>query len=97
MIVESLPDELREALESIAFKPRRKLWLGSSEMDAVVVRLCEGRALGLRLLAAIVNRSEDYLRIKVLPRLMKAGRLRPLYPETPNDPRQAYTAGKLDT
>jgi predicted HTH transcriptional regulator len=89
---DTLPDKLREQLESVAFKPRRQLWLSSVEMDEVVIRLCHGQALGLRVLAKLANRKEDYLRIKVLPRLIKSGRLRVLYPESPNDPRQAYTS-----
>lgn len=64
-------------------------------MREVVITLCAGRFLGLRLLAELLNRKDfDSLRERVLNLLVQQGLLRRAFPR-PNDPRQAYTSSPI--
>lgn len=60
-------------------------------MIGVIATLCEGRYMTVRVLAQLLNRSEDYLRKDYINPLVRSGDLVPAFPEAPNDPRQAYT------
>ncbi len=64
-------------------------------MQEVVIALCKGRFLGLRLLAELLHRKDfDSLRERVLNHLVQQGLLRRAFPR-PNDPRQAYTSSPI--
>jgi ATP-dependent DNA helicase RecG len=60
-------------------------------VQQTVLALCDGRYLGLRLLAELLNRRDEKdFRIRILNPLLMRGTLLPAYPKA-NDPRQAYT------
>ena len=82
---------LRQTASPVSRRPRVR----SEVMREVVVALCAGRFLGLRLLAALLNRKDfDSLRERVLNLLVQEGVLRRAFPR-PNDPRQAYTSSPI--
>jgi predicted HTH transcriptional regulator len=67
------------------------------QVRQTVLALCNGRYLGLRVLADLLNRRDDKdLRTRILKPLLVEGALLPAYPKA-NDPRQAYmtNAGAL--
>ena len=60
------------------------------QVRQTVLALCDGRYLGLRVLADLLNRRDDSdLRTRILKPLLTEGALLPAYPKA-NDPRQAY-------
>ena len=61
-------------------------------MIGVISEICEGRYVTLRVLAKLLGRSENYLRQGYLNPLVRSGGLMLAFPQSPNDPRQAYTA-----
>ena len=63
-------------------------------MRPVVLSLCDGCYIGLRLLAELLNRDSDDLRKRILNPLVKEGALRRAF-RRPNDPRQAYTSSPI--
>lgn len=60
-------------------------------LQEVLLALCAGRYLGLRVLARVLQRDPDDLRKRTLSRMVKDGQLKPAHAAT-KDPRQAYTA-----
>lgn len=85
-----LPAELAE-LETISAPVREKGRVAPEVMRSIVLRLCEGRFLGLRVLAHLLARDAADLSRRVLNPLVKDKSLRRAFPR-PNDPRQAYTS-----
>ena len=61
-------------------------------MIGAICELCEGRYVTLRVLAQLLGRSENYLRQGYLNPLVRSGDLILAFPQSPNHPRQAYTA-----
>ena len=61
-------------------------------MTGVIATLCDGRYMTVRVLAHLLDRSEDYLRQVYINPLVRSGDLVQAFPRAPNDPRQAYTA-----
>ena len=61
-------------------------------MEAVVLELCNGLRLTLSELSGLLKRAPASLRTKTLTPVIRAGRLRYIFPDTPNRPDQAYTA-----
>ncbi|PHS26433.1 MAG: AAA family ATPase [Methylophaga sp.] len=83
--------QLKQQLEDIALNPRTKKQIPEDSMHAIIISLCRGRYLTLKLLSEIVDRNEDYLRRK-LNILCRNKLLIRAFPKNPNDPRQAYTS-----
>lgn len=81
-------DELHQ-LESLAQPVSSRQRADPELMREVVLQLCTGRYLGVRVLAHLLNRDQSDLVRRVLTPLVNEGRLRRAYPR-PNDPRQAY-------
>ncbi len=90
--LDGLKTELRERLENIAKPAQVSRKINKQEMADLICGLCNGRFLGLKVLAVLLGRSESYLRQGHLNPLVEQGRLRRAFPTTPNDPRQAYTS-----
>ena len=90
--LDGLKTELRKRLESIAEPAKVSRKINKLEMADLICSLCNGRFLGLKVLAVLLGRSESYLRQGHLNPLVEQGRLRRAFPTTPNDPRQAYTS-----
>lgn len=85
------PAELSE-LESISAAVREKGRVSPEVMRNTVLKLCQGRYLGLRILASLLGRDAADLSRRVLNPLVKEEKsLRRAFPR-PNDPRQAYTS-----
>ncbi|HEY8742506.1 MAG TPA: transcriptional regulator, partial [Chloroflexota bacterium] len=59
-------------------------------IEDVILKLCTGRFLTLKELAALLNRSADKLRIRYLTDLVRSHALELRYPNAPNHPAQAY-------
>ncbi|SMC79769.1 hypothetical protein SAMN02746065_110120 [Desulfocicer vacuolatum DSM 3385] len=90
--LDGLKTKLRERLENIAEPAKASRKINKQEMADLICSLCNGRFLGLKVLAVLLDRSESYLRQGHLNPLVEQGRLRRAFPTTPNDPRQAYTS-----
>jgi ATP-dependent DNA helicase RecG len=84
--------QLRAIAESIASKGKAP----KGDVERVVVELCSGRFLTTDQLSNLLNRSGEKLRKDYLSPLVESGQLRYRYPDSPNSPNQAYTAGILD-
>ena len=61
-------------------------------MKEVIILLCTVRPMTREKLAALLQRKEDYIRIKFLKEMVKNGELHYLYPEMVKHPEQAYIA-----
>jgi hypothetical protein len=64
-----------------------------SEVESAILTVCQGRYLTLKQLGEILGRSLGSLRIHYLSGMAREGRLVLRYPDAPNHPSQAYTAG----
>lgn len=60
------------------------------KMKKVILSLCEDKYLTIKLLGQFLNRSEEYLRKEILNPLGEEKKIVKAFPQTPNDPRQAY-------
>jgi len=66
-----------------------------SDVEAVILALCERQPLRPEELEQLLNRSADSLRKRYLQPLVKARRLQLKYPTKPNHPQQAYMRGEV--
>ncbi|MBX9771507.1 MAG: hypothetical protein K2X29_09065, partial [Candidatus Obscuribacterales bacterium] len=78
------------ALQSIAKSVRAKKMVPKDEMRSVILQLCRTDFITLRVLAKLLARSSEYLRIKHLSDLVDSGVLTERFPDTPSHPHQAY-------
>lgn len=81
-----LPPELL----SLAEPARLKGKLPAAEMQALVLRLCDGRWLTSKDLAALLNRDAENLQGRILGGMVKKALLELRFPDVPNRPDQAY-------
>jgi predicted HTH transcriptional regulator len=65
----------------------------TAKVDKILIELCQGRYLSIKVLSSLIGRAETYLRQNYLNRLVTSGQLVRAFPSKPNDPRQAYTVG----
>jgi len=63
-------------------------------MESMIIELCTGRWLTLEHLRELLGREANTIRNQYLRPLVEAGRLRFLYPDQRNHPRQAYTSAQ---
>ena len=75
---------------SLAEPARAKSKLPAAEMQALVMRLCDGRWLTSKDLAALLNRDAENLQGRILGGMVKKGLLELRFPDVPNRPDQAY-------
>lgn len=66
-----------------------------SDVEAVILALCERQPLRPEQLEQLLNRSADSLRKRYLQPLVKARKLQLKYPTKPNHPQQAYMRGDV--
>ncbi len=78
------------ALEARGAAVRDRTRVPVAVMESTLLDLCQGRFLGLRMLATLVGRSPATLQIHYLSRLVRAGRLELRYPDRPSHPAQEY-------
>jgi len=71
---------------------RAKRRMKQGETDDLILRMCSGRYLALREIAAALDRSPNGIRLRFVARLVREGRLAQRFPNEPNRPDQAYTA-----
>ena len=83
-----LPPELLSLAEPARIKGK----LPTAEMQALVVRLSDGRWLTSKDLAALLNRDAENLQGRILGVMVKKGLLELRFPDVPNRPDQAYRA-----
>ena len=81
-------------LRELAHSVRERKRVSPEMMRSVVLSLCSGCYIGLRLLSELLNRDSDDLRKRILNPLVKEGLLRRAF-RRPNDPRQAYTSSLI--
>lgn len=74
----------------LAEPARIKGKLPAAEMQALVLRLCDGRWLTSKDLAALLNRDAENLQGRILGGMVKKGQLELRFPDVPNRPDQAY-------
>ena len=82
--------EIRDQLLVIAEPVRSRGKSPHIEVELVIIALCEGRYLTLKVLAELLNRSGEFLRKEYLNPMVKAKKLEIRYPTKPNQPNQAY-------
>lgn len=91
-LLPTLAPEVVARLEQIALPVSSRRRVEPAVMRAAVLALCEGRYMGLRVLASLFKRRDtggDDLRKRILNPLVDEGKLLRAYPR-PSDPRQAY-------
>ena len=86
-----LSHDLQQELTLIARPVSERSRVLSSVLHDTILMLCQGRYLGRRVLAQLLNRNPDDLLKRTLNPLVQQHRLKTAYPYS-SDPRQAYTA-----
>lgn len=86
-----LPPELLSLAEPACLKGK----LPAAEMQALVMRLCDGRWLTSKDLAALLNRDAENLQSRILGGMVKKGQLELKFPDVSNRPDQAYRSVAL--
>jgi ATP-dependent DNA helicase RecG len=81
-----------EHLVDLAASVKSKNRVEKSVMEGVIIRLCASVPLTASELADLVGRDVYSLRNHYIKPMVKAGKLKLLYPGTPNHPSQAYQA-----
>ena len=77
---------------TIAGPARDSKRLNPVEMESVILGLCAVRYMTVTDLAVLLQRNPDGLRNRYLSKLVGNGTLELLYPDSPNQPDQAYRA-----
>lgn len=83
-----------EALQAQAASLRARKRAPPEEVSDMIVSLCLRRPLTLPQISQLTGRKPESVRVHYLAKLVAAGRLRLLHPETPTHPSQAYVAVK---
>ena len=84
-----------EHLMRIAGPARDSKRLNPVEMESIILGLCAVRFMTVTDLAVLLQRNPDGLRNRYLSKLVGNGALELLYPDSPNQPDQAYRAVAL--
>lgn len=88
-----LPD-MMDTLKRIAEPIRAKKKASQDEVRIVIARVCAPDYMPLKVLAQLLGRSPEYLRIKRLNEMVASGELSERFPNTPSHPQQGYKAAK---
>ena len=86
-----LSHDLQRELTLISQPVSERSRVLSSVLHETILAMCQGRYLGRRVLAQLLNRNPDDLLKRTLKPLVQQRRLKTAYPYS-SDPRQAYTA-----
>ena len=90
--LEQMDNQLKEHLKKVV----APLWIRKQypkeKFKEIVKLICQDKYLTLSVLVKLLNRNEDYLRKNTLNPMVKNQELFRAFPQTPNDPRQAYTS-----
>lgn len=90
-----LSEELQHELTSIAQAVCTNKRVAPDLLRTTILKLCQGRYLGRRVLAQLLNRHQDDLLKRTLNPLVNEKRLKTAF-HSGRDPRQAYTARNND-
>ncbi|MBP7799659.1 MAG: putative DNA binding domain-containing protein [Thermoanaerobaculaceae bacterium] len=82
--------EAWKQLEALAGPVRATRKAPHADVEATILRVCAGRFVSLRTLAALLGRTSDTLRVHYLTALIREGRLDLRYPDRPSHPAQEY-------
>jgi len=66
------------------------LQLKRDELESLIMTVCRDRYMKLEDIAIQINRSVDYLKNKIFPKMIREGKLEKKYPYTHTHPEQAY-------
>ena len=88
---DAIPPTLQRDLLELGRRVSSAGWVPSAVLRATLLALCDGRYLGLRVLARVLDRDPDDLRKRTLSVMVREGLLVAAY-RTVKDPRQAYRA-----
>lgn len=91
-----VPLVLQEALAALALPVSQHPRVKPELLQSTILRLCERRYLGRRVLAHLLSRNPDDLLKRTLNPMVEAGQLQPAF-ASGSDPRQAYTASISNT
>ena len=91
----TIPADLQEALQTLAAPVALRKHVKAKALRDTIQALCQGRFLGLRVLAHVLQRDIDDLRKRTLTPMIQEGALLPAFAST-RDPRQAYTAPMIE-
>ena len=69
--------------------------LTKEDLELEIMRLCKDTYRKKEELAALLGKSENYLKDKFIYRMQKEGKIEALYPLIPNHPEQAYRTTEL--
>jgi len=87
-----MDERLKDELYAIASPVRNSERYAKNKLKTIVRSLCHQKYLTLSVLVELLGRSEDYIRKDVLNLMVESRDLIRAFPQTPNDPRQAYTS-----
>ena len=88
-----LSDELKDELKIIAQDVSERTRVAPELLRPTILKLCQGRYLGRRVLAQLLSRNPDDLLKRTLNPLVEEGLLKTAFPSS-SDPRQAYTTSR---
>jgi predicted HTH transcriptional regulator len=60
------------------------------DLEVIILRICKDKYVKKEELAKLLGKSENYIRNRILPDLLKSGKLEKRYPYTHNHPAQGY-------
>lgn len=89
--LDGLDPKIRKRLEATAAEVQGRSKVALATTKSVVAELCRDRYLTIRVLSSLLDRDEDYLRLRILNPMVQEKALERAFPQAPNDPRQAYT------
>lgn len=78
-------------VESIEVRKMPKK-MTKAERENIVIAICTNHYRTTEFIANHLERSQEYIRNEVLPKMTQAGLLKMRYPNSPNHPNQEYTA-----
>jgi ATP-dependent DNA helicase RecG len=84
-----------EHLQPLAEAARKSKKVSQTMMQRMLVELCSRTPLTAQQLADLLKRDIHSLKNHYLKPMVKSGALKLLFPNKPNHPNQAYTAGGL--
>ena len=91
----NMDTNLKNSLHAIASPLLKSKRYPKNKLKEIVKELCLQKYLTLSVLVKLLDRSEDYIRKDVLNPMVETQELIRAFPQTPNDPRQAYTSTSI--
>lgn len=88
----TLNPSLRRTLRGTAYYCQVVQRVPPKVMAGLIISLCTGRYVTLKVIAELVAREEKYLRDRIINPMIDRGQIVRAFPQSPNDPRQAYAA-----